>query len=153
MSELLGVLVVGYNSVVGAPAERVARVLGSLISILSVLDPWCWIAQAVASLVALASFVGAVACRAAAALGYTRFFTSASAVAPGGTSEASLEEAQVKEVFAGRAESTILLADSSKLGRNAVAHGLDWARIDVLVTDLDPADARLDPYRDLTELR
>lgn len=99
------------------------------------------------------SFVGAVACRAAAALGYARFFTSASAVAVAGTSEASLEEAQVKEVFATRAESTILLADSSKLGRTAVAHGLDWGRIDLLVTDLDPADARLDPYRSLTELR
>lgn len=99
------------------------------------------------------SFVGVVACRAAASLGYARFFTSASAVSPTGTSEVSLEEAQVKEVFAGRSESTILLVDSSKLDRTAPAHGLDWARIDVLVTDLDPRDERLDPYRDLTELR
>lgn len=99
------------------------------------------------------SFVGAVACRAAASLGYVRFFTSASAVSPAGTSEVSLEEVQVKEVFADRAEETILLVDSSKLDRTALAHGLDWSRIAVLVTDLDPADERLDPYRDLTDLR
>lgn len=99
------------------------------------------------------SFVGAVACRAAASLGYERFFASASALSSSGTSEVSLEEAQVKEVFAERSEQTILLLDASKLGRSSVAHGLDWARIDILVTDLDPRDERLDPYRDLTELR
>ncbi len=99
------------------------------------------------------SFVGAVAGRAAASLGYLRFFTSASAVSPAGTSEVSLEEAQLKEVFAGRADETILLIDSSKLGRSALAHGLDWGRIDLMVTDLDPSDPRLDGYRDLTELR
>jgi DeoR family fructose operon transcriptional repressor len=99
------------------------------------------------------SLVGPVACRAAAALGYARFFTSASAVSESGTSEVSLEEAQLKGVFAERAEETILLLDASKLGRTAVAHGLDWSRVDILVTDLDPRDERLDPYRDLTELR
>jgi signal transduction histidine kinase len=61
MSALLAVMVVGYNSAVGAPAERVAMVLGSVISILSVLEPWGWMAQAVTSVVSLASFVGAVA--------------------------------------------------------------------------------------------
>ena len=99
------------------------------------------------------SFVGAVACRAAASLGYARFFTSASAASEHGTSEVSLEEAQLKGVFADRSEQTILLLDASKLGRTAVAHGLDWARVDILVTDLDPDDDRLDPYRNLTELR
>lgn len=99
------------------------------------------------------SFVGPVACRAAGALGYSRFFTSASAVSESGTSEVSLEEAQLKCVFADFAEETILLLDSSKLGRVAVAQAFDWARIDVLVTDLDPGDDRLDPYRELTEVR
>jgi DeoR family glycerol-3-phosphate regulon repressor len=98
------------------------------------------------------SFVGAVACRAAAALGYERFFTSASALSPAGTSEVSLEEAQVKEVFAQRSGQTILLLDSSKLGRTAVAQGLDLGAIDVLVTDLDPGDERLDAYRDHAEV-
>jgi DeoR family fructose operon transcriptional repressor len=99
------------------------------------------------------SFVGAVACRAAASLGYARFFTSASAVSAPGTSEVSLEEAQLKGVFSDHAEETILLLDSSKLGRQAVANALEWDRIDVLVTDLDPKDERLDPYRNLADLR
>lgn len=99
------------------------------------------------------SFVGPVACRAAAALGYARFFTSASAVSESGTSEVSLEEAQLKGVFADCAEETILLLDASKLGRVAVAQAFDWARIDMLVTELDPRDDRLDPYRTLTEVR
>lgn len=99
------------------------------------------------------SFVGPVACRAAASLGYERFFTSAAALSSAGSSEASLEEAQVKEVFARRADQTILLVDASKLGRTAVAQGLDLASIDILVTDLDPDDERLDPYREHIELR
>ena len=99
------------------------------------------------------SFVGAIACRAAASLGYARFFTSASAASPAGTSEVSLEEAQLKGVFAAAADSVVLLLDASKLDRAAIAHGLDWARIDILVTDLDPGDERLAPYRELTEVR
>lgn len=99
------------------------------------------------------SFVGAVACRAAASLGYARFFTSASAVSPTGTSEVSLEEAQLKGVFADRAAETILLLDSTKLGHRAIAEGLDWSQIHLLVTELDPQDMRLDPYRNLTALR
>lgn len=99
------------------------------------------------------SFVGAIACRAAASLRYARFFTSAAAVSPAGTSEAAMEEAQVKGVFAASAESTVLLLDASKLGRDAVAHGFDWADIDILITDLDPSDPQLDPYRHLTEVR
>jgi DeoR family fructose operon transcriptional repressor len=98
------------------------------------------------------SFVGAIACRAAASLGYARFFTSASAVSQTGTSEVSLEEAQLKGVFSDHAEETILLLDASKLGHTAVAQSLDWGRIDLLITDLDPRDERLDPYRDATEL-
>ncbi|MER3386573.1 MAG: DeoR/GlpR family DNA-binding transcription regulator [Microcella pacifica] len=99
------------------------------------------------------SFVGTVACRSAAALAYTYFFTSAAAITPTGSWEVSLEEAHVKEVLASRAEQTIVLLDSSKLGRSALAHGLDWSRIDVLVTDLEPQDERLAPYRELTDVR
>lgn len=99
------------------------------------------------------SFVGVVACRAAASLTYSRFFCSASAVSARGTSEVSLEEAQVKEVFAGRSEATVLLIDSSKLAGTAPAHGLDWSRVQMMVTDLDPEDARLDPFRHLTDVR
>ena len=61
MSALLAAMVVTYNSVVDAPAERVAMVLGSMLSILSVLEPWGWVAQAVASGVSVASFSAATA--------------------------------------------------------------------------------------------
>lgn len=99
------------------------------------------------------SFVGPVACRAAAALEYARFFTSASALSPEGTSEVTLEEAQLKGVFAAASAETVLLVDASKLGLRAVARSLDWDAIDVMVTELDPSDERLDAYRDLAELR
>ncbi|NYD67544.1 DeoR/GlpR family DNA-binding transcription regulator [Agromyces atrinae] len=99
------------------------------------------------------SYVGPVAGRAARSLGYERFFTSASAVDPAtGTSEVSLDEAQVKLDFAAVADETVLLIDSSKLGRRALAHALDWSTIDVMITDLDPADERLAPFRPLTDL-
>ena len=89
----------------------------------------------------------------AAELHYDRFFTSASAVTRAGTSEVTLEEAQVKRVLVAAATETVLLVDSSKLGRSALARALDWDAISVLVTELDPADARLDPFRGLAEVR
>lgn len=100
------------------------------------------------------SYVGALACLAATSMSYTRFFTSAAGVAEGfGSSEVSPEEAQIKAAFASAAGETVLLADSSKLGQRAVSRALDWTSIDVLVTELDPADPRLDPFRDLAEIR
>jgi hypothetical protein len=61
MSALLAAMIVGYHSAVHAPAERVAMVLGSVLSILAVIEPWGWVAQATASAVSLASFVAAIA--------------------------------------------------------------------------------------------
>src|SRR6185503_3831831 len=61
MTALLAALIVTYNSAVDAPAERVAMVLGSVLSILSVLEPWGWVAQAVAGTVSVASFSAAAA--------------------------------------------------------------------------------------------
>jgi len=61
MTGLLAAMIVAYNSAVDAPAERVAMVLGSVLSILSVLEPWGWIAQAVAGAVSVASFSAATA--------------------------------------------------------------------------------------------
>jgi DeoR family transcriptional regulator, fructose operon transcriptional repressor len=43
--------------------------------------------------------------------------------------------------------------DSSKLGHRAAARGLEPDRVSLLVTELDPSDAQLDPYRDLWEIR
>jgi signal transduction histidine kinase len=60
MSACLALLIVGYHAAVQAPAERVAMVLGSVLSIIAVLEPWGWVAQGAAGAVSLASFVAAV---------------------------------------------------------------------------------------------
>ena len=63
----------------------------------------------------------------------------------------------MKRAIAAVAERVVLAVDASKLdgGTEAggVAVGLDWEQIDVLVTELDPADPRLVPYRDLADVR
>lgn len=99
------------------------------------------------------SLVGPTAEQTARGFAVDRFFTSASAVdAELGTMEVSLEEAAVKHVFAAGAGASVVLADSSKLGQQALVRALDWGLIGVLVTDLDPADERLDPFRGLVEI-
>ena len=70
-----------------------------------------------------------------------------------GALEATLEEAEVKRSFAAGAERVVLAADSSKLDARAVAVGLDWDRVDILVTDLEPTDRRLSPYRGIVQVR
>lgn len=97
---------------------------------------------------ATGSFVGRLACDAAESMLYQEFFTSAFAVHPThGTSEASLAESQVKRAFAARSTRTILCVDSSKLDSVAVAATLALDEIDTLITELDPTDRHLDPYR------
>ncbi len=99
------------------------------------------------------SFVGPVAVLAARSMSYAAFFTSASAVdAEFGPSEVSLTEAHLKSAFSENAERTVVLADSVKLGRRALARAVEWDAVDLLVTDLDPEDPRLDPFRALVEL-
>jgi len=99
------------------------------------------------------SFVGPIACAAARSLHYRRFFTSASALEPErGAFEVTMAEAQVKAAFAESADETILLADSAKLGQTALALGLPWQRISLLVTELDPHDPALAPYRELVAI-
>ncbi|MBF4632822.1 DeoR/GlpR transcriptional regulator [Agreia pratensis] len=99
------------------------------------------------------SFVGLIACQAAQSMLYSRFFASAYSLdAPNGSSEVSLAESQVKRAFAERAREIVLLVDSSKLGQQALAVGFAWHEIGILVTELDPTDPTLDPYRDLVEL-
>lgn len=99
------------------------------------------------------SLVGPLA-NAGARLLHTRvFFTSAAALHPeSGTSEASLAEAEVKRHLAEAADRTVLCLDATKLGERSTGHALDPDRISTLVTELDPADPRLDPYRDRFEL-
>ncbi|MDZ4045882.1 MAG: DeoR/GlpR transcriptional regulator, partial [Rhodoglobus sp.] len=99
------------------------------------------------------SLVGPTAELVARSMTFDRFFTSASAVDAGfGMSEVSLDEASVKLAMAERSSETVLLADASKLDQQVLARALGWDSIDVLVTELDPRDERLDAYRDLVEL-
>jgi DeoR family fructose operon transcriptional repressor len=99
------------------------------------------------------SLVGPVACRVAAQFTVDRFITSAAAVdASIGATEASLEEAAVKQAFAAGAAEVVLATDRSKLGSRGLALALEWDMIDVLVTELDPHDPQLDPFRDLAHL-
>ncbi|MGY6497026.1 MAG: DeoR/GlpR family DNA-binding transcription regulator [Microcella sp.] len=100
------------------------------------------------------SLVGPVAERTARGFSFDRFFTSASAVDVfAGTMEVSLEEAAVKSAFADRSSSVVVLADSSKLNQHALTVGVDWAAIDILVTELHPGDERLASFRKLVEVR
>jgi DeoR family fructose operon transcriptional repressor len=100
------------------------------------------------------SFVGPIAVRAAESLRYTRFFASASALdSQFGTSEVSLQEAEVKRAFHRVAKELVLCVDSSKLDQHGVAAGFALDEVAVLVTELDPRDGRLEAFRDLVELR
>jgi DeoR/GlpR family transcriptional regulator of sugar metabolism len=100
------------------------------------------------------SFVGPIACAAAAMLNYDRFFTSAAAAdLEHGTSESILEEAQVKRELVRASRETVLLINSAKLERRAAAVAIPWEQISTVVTELDPADPRLDGLRPLVDLR
>jgi DeoR family fructose operon transcriptional repressor len=99
------------------------------------------------------SLVGPLACRSAAQFTVRIFFASAAAIDPDvGGLEMTLDEAEVKRSIAAGAEEVVLAVDSSKLGGGAVAAGLEWDRVDVLVTELDPGDERLAPYGGLAHL-
>jgi DeoR family fructose operon transcriptional repressor len=100
------------------------------------------------------SLVGPLATRAAREVLLRRLFVSAAALDPvHGTSEATLEDAEVKLALADVAGEVVVAVDSSKLGQRAPARGLAPDRVHILVTELDAADRRLDPYRDRWEIR
>jgi DeoR family fructose operon transcriptional repressor len=99
------------------------------------------------------SLVGPMASRAARDLSLRRLFVSAAAVdATLGTTEMSLEEADVKLALGEVAAEIIVAIDSSKLGHRAAARTFMLDRVDILVTDLDPGHTRLDAYRDHVRL-
>ncbi len=64
----------------------------------------------------------------------------------------ALEEAEVKRTIAAGADEVVLAVDGSKLAGRALAVAVEWDQVDLLVTDLDPGDERLAPYRRLAEL-
>ena len=99
------------------------------------------------------SLVGPAANTGARLLNTDFFFTSAAALHPQvGTSEASLAEAEVKRHFAAASDQIILCLDSTKLGNRSPGYALDLSDISLLITELDPSDPRLNPYRKLVKL-
>ncbi len=99
------------------------------------------------------SLVGPVACRAAGHIILNRLFISAAALDPDlGPSETCLEEADVKRTLEAVAGDVVLAVDATKLNTRSMAVSLEWGKISTLVTDLDPKDPQLDPYRDKTQI-
>jgi DeoR family fructose operon transcriptional repressor len=100
------------------------------------------------------SLVGPPAVQCATGFLYELFVCSGAAIDPEtGTSEASLEEAEVKRAFASTSTQIVLAVDHTKLGTRARARMFSLNDVGMLVTDLDPHDRRLAPYRDQVELR
>lgn len=79
---------------------------------------------------------------------------SSSAIDPdAGTMEPTMEEVGMKQAMANASQRVIVAADATKLSQRSAVRSVSLAHIDLLVTELDPSDPRLDPYRDIVELR
>ncbi|MTV26703.1 DeoR/GlpR transcriptional regulator [Nitriliruptoraceae bacterium ZYF776] len=94
------------------------------------------------------SLVGPIASRSAEDFLFDVLICSGTAIdARVGSSEASLAEAEVKRSLGASSERIVVAVDHSKLERRGDARMFRLDQIDVLVTDLDPDDPRLRPYR------
>jgi DeoR family transcriptional regulator, fructose operon transcriptional repressor len=99
------------------------------------------------------SLVGPMAVRAVESYLYDVFVCSAAALDHElGSSEAALAESEVKRAFSQTSRRIILAVDQTKLGTRAQARMFELEQLDLLVTDLDPDDNRLDEYRNRVEL-
>ena len=98
------------------------------------------------------SLVGPLATRAAEALALDRLLVSAAGITLAGTTEATLEESEVKQALAAVSREIVVAVDHTKLGRTGPARCLPLDGIALLVTDLDPGDARLSAYREIVEV-
>jgi DeoR family fructose operon transcriptional repressor len=102
---------------------------------------------------ATGSLVGAVAQRTIRDFVFARAFVSATCLdARFGATEATFDGGELKRTMRSCSSSVVLAIDSSKLGESAPAKALDLDEIDIVVTELDPQDERLDPFRDRVEL-
>jgi len=100
------------------------------------------------------SLTGPVATRGAQDFIFDLFICSGSAIdADIGSSEASLDEAEVKRAFASSCKRVILAIDHTKLGTRAQARMFALEQVELLVTDLEATDARLDTYRGAVDIR
>lgn len=94
------------------------------------------------------SLVGPVAIRSAEDFLFDVLVCSGTGIDPRiGSSEASMAEAEVKRALARTADRIVLAVDHTKLDRRGDARMFAVDSIDVLVTDLEPDDDRLRPYR------
>lgn len=92
------------------------------------------------------SLVGPTAEATARGFRYDVAFLSAAAVDPSiGALEETPEEAAIDAAFAANASRVVLGADGSKICAVAPVRGLDWEHVDLFVSELAPADARLAP--------
>lgn len=82
-------------------------------------------------------------------------FLSTMSVDPAfGTSELTLEQVAVKKAIVEASDKVVLAVDSSKFATKARFRSLSLADFDVMITELDPEDPRLDDYRDkIAEIR
>lgn len=100
------------------------------------------------------SLVGPIAQRSVASFSLARCFLSAAALDPAtGATEPTFEESEMKQAVADASAHVVLAVDATKLGRRSLVRSLAWDHIDLLVTELDPSDPRLDPFREQVELR
>lgn len=88
------------------------------------------------------TFVGAVACQAAAQFNADFALVSCKALSlAGGIMDPNLADAAVKRALIGNAARVVLLADASKFDRTALATVADFRAVDILVTDRPPSEA------------
>lgn len=94
------------------------------------------------------SLVGSVAAKGAEDFLFDVFVCSAAAIdADLGSSEASIAEADVKRALSATSSRVVLAVDHSKLDTRGQARLFRPHEIDLLITDLDRSDTRLDAYR------
>jgi DeoR family transcriptional regulator, fructose operon transcriptional repressor len=94
------------------------------------------------------SLVGPLATRSADSYLFDLFLTSAAGLDHVvGSSEVSLDEAAVKRAFASSSARVVLAVDHTKLDSRAHCRMFELGQLHTLVTDLDPDDERLQPYR------
>lgn len=99
------------------------------------------------------SLVGPLAVQSAENFLFDLFVCSSAALdAALGSSEASLAEAEVKRALARTSAQVALAVDHTKLDRRAHSRVFSLQQLDWLVTDLEPDDSRLDPYRHAVKL-
>jgi DeoR/GlpR family transcriptional regulator of sugar metabolism len=100
------------------------------------------------------SLVGPVAQKAIEGFTLSCCVLSTIAVDPdAGTMEPTVEEAGMKFALAQASSRVILAIDSTKLAQRSAVRSIALSEIDMIVTELDTSDTRLDPYRELVELR